>query len=505
MSTPPNRIPPPLDDIEDLLALYFDNQTTPEVCDAIEQWLRQDPSHPRIFAEYGYIERLIYTAQKSEDASAIFALLAKMEDAAEPELVELDAEALAPRRPKPAEQAPLTAREVVSITGYLIGRASRSKPALVGYAAAAAMLAAVLLIPWGGEPSPQTAPQTRPSTPSQARPVAVATLTADHDAQWAAFKLSAGDTLYAKQRLTLTHGFAEITTARGAVALLEAPATIELTDNDNALRLHTGKLVGICETAASKGFLVRTPHLDVTDIGTRFEVAFSEGQGTSVDVQTGVVSVSPAGAHSDYTERLVKENQFVRVSHDGQSSAFYERVGKKIDLQPIATGRGFEPGQIDAAWALVDGDEKQPLYVMQHRGNVWLKGEPTTSQWLSLSADEKPNRPRDVFHFVTSLTIPEGVDPETATINVRYLADDALEAVWVNGKRVASNLPLPRPDLDEIDHKQYQTWSTLELTEGFQAGQNEIRFAVRNKKHTVCFRAELTGSAMQNYRTLEEK
>uniref|UniRef100_UPI0035698FE8 LamG-like jellyroll fold domain-containing protein n=1 Tax=Roseovarius sp. TaxID=1486281 RepID=UPI0035698FE8 len=130
---------------------------------------------------------------------------------------------------------------------------------------------------------------------------AVATLTAAHDAQWAAFKPRAGDTLYAGQRFTLTEGFAEITTAGGAVAILEAPATIELTDNDNALRLHAGNLVGICETESSKGFLVRTPHMDITDLGTRFAIAVEpdaehgEAQSASeVIVMDGKVRVQPS-------------------------------------------------------------------------------------------------------------------------------------------------------------------------------------------------------------------
>ena len=69
--------------------------------------------------------------------------------------------------------------------------------------------------------------------PDQPGPRVLATT--EHDAVW---DRQPGEDLYAGQRLTLTQGFAEITTTRGAVAILEAPVTIELLNNDNALRLH---------------------------------------------------------------------------------------------------------------------------------------------------------------------------------------------------------------------------------------------------------------------------
>ena len=48
------------------------------------------------------------------------------------------------------------------------------------------------------------------------------------------------DALFASLRSWLREQTEAITTERGAVVILEAPATIELLDNDNALRLHTG-------------------------------------------------------------------------------------------------------------------------------------------------------------------------------------------------------------------------------------------------------------------------
>ena len=393
---------------------------------------------------------------------------------------------------------PLTRKVYASALSYVVRHTFTPKRVAVLASAAVLLLGVVLGILLMGGPEPQDqiveTPELRDTDPK-----AVATLTAEHGAVW---DRRPGQDLYAGQRFTLTAGFAEITTHRGAVATLEAPATFELIDNNNAIRLHAGKLVGVCEIDSAKGFLVRTPHVDVVDIGTRFEVVLSDDQGTRISVQEGVVSTSPANGTDQHANRLLRENQFMKISLDGRSSNAYEWVHQITDIKPISTGHDIESGERDPQWKLLDGEDERPLFVMPHNGTVWLKGDPTTSQWLSPSVGGETH-PLDVFTFATTLALPEGTQPDTARVRLRYLADDALEAVWVNGKRVASDLPLPRPDLDDVDHKQYQTWSTLELTEGFRVGSNDIRFDVRNKKHTFCFRAELTGTVTAAYISID--
>ena len=122
---------------------------------------------------------------------------------------------------------------------------------------------------------------------------AVATLTAERDAIWAEGDLAPGSVLRVDDRFTLTDGLAEITTQRGTVVILEGPATIELVDSPNALRLQAGKLIGICETPSSKGFLVYTKHAEVTDIGTRFGVEVQPSGETRLVVFSGEASIAP--------------------------------------------------------------------------------------------------------------------------------------------------------------------------------------------------------------------
>ncbi|MBX2852294.1 MAG: FecR domain-containing protein [Phycisphaeraceae bacterium] len=217
---------------------------------------------------------------------------------------------------------PLTMREITSAASYLARHALLRKPVILGGIAAMLALAVTLFFVFqGGSPTllptqPIAGAPERPDpgAPNPAR--AVATLTAEHDARWAWAELTVGDTLNAGQRLTLAAGFAEVTTLSGAVAILEAPATIELLDNHNAIRLHAGKLLGSCRSDSSKGFSVHTPNALVVDIGTEFGVEVDEQRQTFAHVYVGEVEVSSLEGNGADTVRLVTgQTAVVRIDN----------------------------------------------------------------------------------------------------------------------------------------------------------------------------------------------
>jgi hypothetical protein len=283
---------------EQLAAGYFD-----EVLDAAQQaelkaLLQADDRRVKRFAELAQLDQMINAEIAYQHEANRFGLSRSPNDSA-------SASAL-------AELASLYEDGLQSPVNFTTWRREQADKAaaerrqfwltrtLIGSAVAAALLLAATLLAVvliGDAPEPQVADQqddkqdainpTNPVIPTDA----VATLTNTHNALWAERALARGSELTPNQRLTLTAGFAEITTKRGAIAILEAPATIELLDNDNALHLHAGKLVGICETDSSKGFLVRTPHMDIIDIGTRFGVDVS-GDDVTASVFSGEVRLS---------------------------------------------------------------------------------------------------------------------------------------------------------------------------------------------------------------------
>ena len=186
----------------------------------------------------------------------------------------------------------------------------------------------------------------------------VATLTAEHDAVW---DRRPGEKLYAGNRFTLTRGFAEITTSRGAVAILQAPCTVEMTRGENELYLLNGKLVGLCYTPTSKGFVVRTNQANITDIGTEFGVEVGP-EYVKLSVLTGSAAIQPLDrAAATFEPEIVIAGQARSVVSgvDGlvpsrvDPSAFYRAIPSDYEQ----TVRGLKP----VVYCRFEEDNKQLL------------------------------------------------------------------------------------------------------------------------------------------------
>ncbi|MBX2853195.1 MAG: FecR domain-containing protein [Phycisphaeraceae bacterium] len=312
---------------------------------------------------------------------------------------------------------------------YLLHQTFTSKR-VVGLAAAAALLLGVIIaVALKDGPEPEREFVERPGQVETFIPdapimtSAVATLTAEHDAVW---DRRPNEDLFAGQRFTLEKGFAEITTRRGAVAILEAPATIELIDSPNALRLHTGKLVGICETESSKGFLVRTPHMDITDLGTRFGVDATQSEATAVHVLEGevdVVGMSASDERAAEPQRL-EAGQALRADPiDGVTSVGFEKLSFVQDVEQLSYRPAFQGhdilwrGQASGDLSL-DARQADAMQVFIERtgvrlqrdttvdladGRVWSKGSVPGQQ--SVSAGTRV----DVYLLHTDPAASEGV------------------------------------------------------------------------------------------------
>ena len=254
-----------------------------------------------------------------------------------------------------------------------------NNPAAWGGLAAVLAIALILTVVFGGgnptQPTPNTPTAQQPGT-SHNTPTVVATLTTQHDAVWAGRALAYGSELKAGDRLTLTTGFAEITTHSGAVVIIEAPATVELLDNNNAIRLHTGKLVGTCETESSKGFVVRSPHMDITDLGTRFGVDATQEQKTTVHVIEGEVEVVHTSDQGSLKQphRIVagqalvgSEAALTESSYQPQPFAYaFEGLSPSFEGGPVVW-QGMVPGDL-----LLNQQEADALQVFLERRSQQL-------------------------------------------------------------------------------------------------------------------------------------
>lgn len=275
----------------------------------LESWLREDAAHVRMFAELGMLEWHLLCELAILDAAAVSSAVREAEEDSEVDADVLTLVEIGGRASRASGRS-FNFRKTCEVAGFLVLEGLRTKGSR-NFAMAALLAIGVLLcivVFGGGGGSERQEVVTHPPSGSDVvHARRVATLTSLHEARWASTVRYIDDELVVGQTLTLIHGFAEVTTRRGAVAILEAPCTVEFIDNDNGLRLHSGKLLAVCEPDSSKGFLVRTPHMDVVDLGTRFGINAAQHIATDVHVFDGEVEVAMQAetSHAPLRERLV--------------------------------------------------------------------------------------------------------------------------------------------------------------------------------------------------------
>ncbi len=147
-------------------------------------------------------------------------------------------------------------------------------------------------------------------------PVIVARLTGAHDAVWTDGQIGTrlGAHLPAGHRMELTAGMAELTFTSGAVVVIEAPAVVQV-DGPQQCRIEAGRLIGRVP-AGAVGFVVRSPHATIIDLGTEFAVVVDDGLATEVHVIEGSVEV----AAPDRAARILTAGQALAVDRSGSRS-----------------------------------------------------------------------------------------------------------------------------------------------------------------------------------------
>ncbi|MEM9345260.1 MAG: FecR domain-containing protein [Planctomycetota bacterium] len=484
---------------------YLEDALTAEQAAVLEAWINASPNHAAAFLHMVRTHQVLDTIgrearlnrQAEEFDPLMMASLAKMEAQAERAILAeqerpADPHAVGHRSTKDdvtMRQALIDLRWAAGKVGY---RLAQSKTGVTSAVAAMLLIALLLIAPWKNNtpaPSPGHIDGPIAGDTSNIQPPkgnTVATLTAERDAVWSNDSLeraiAPGSSLRAGQRLTITRGFAEITTRSGAVAILQAPCTVELIDHDNAIRLISGKLVGICETGLSKGFLVRAPHMDVTDLGTRFGVDAASPAHTDIHVFEGKVEINRPD--------VVDAHQEISTGHSLRASAgnsllvpinqSYKAFGA---LRPItfplqATGEAMTANEADMNWQItaVNGQRIEPAVnpVVSDSTAYYqtLPSGPKASKFISWKPPSGPGAGEFfTYTFSTSFNVSDQVDPNQLRLSVRYIADNALAAVVINGKRIG---------VDGDITIAFSRWRNFTLSDHLVAGKNTIEFEVRN-------------------------
>lgn len=318
----------------DQIDSYLDGELPQAQAAELRQWINADPANARVFAERAVLHQEIRSilhrnrVQTVQNPHDILKELLEHETNAQADLVEIiDLTTSASRSSRRSKTFRLVFTNPMAISGI---------------AALVILSVSLFLIFDNGADTPRNdSPRQVAIDPAPPQTVStVATLTATHNAQWAERALVHGEPLYAGDSLTLTVGFAEITTIEGTAVLLEAPCAIQFDEQGNALRLQRGKLSANVPPQAV-GFTVHTPTARVIDYGTQFGVDVREDGTTHTAVFTGEVELSELSKSQDQPARNVRltEGWSSQVSRRGVlnrepkavSAKDHGRFAKSID------------------------------------------------------------------------------------------------------------------------------------------------------------------------------
>ncbi len=329
-------------------------------------------------------------------------------------------------------------------------------------------------------------------------------------------------------KYVLNSGLVEITYETGARVILQGPCTYEV-DSVRGGFLSLGKLTARVERSEVRGqrsdpaaeapslilhpsslFSVRTPTAIVTDLGTEFGVEVDKSGATQSHVFRGKVELRPVAegqgpAHvvqlrANESARVVAgagRVLTVEVHKTGPSSSFARRMPKWTAIELFNTGVGLKEGAPDPHWQLAArSDDPQfkprPAVVSRADPELWLANDAAASQWISAVGDASPLPDRVTYTFRTTFDLA-GTLPSTAALRGRFLADEHVDAIRLNGRKI--RVPVHSWNAPFVQ------WWEFTAAGGFVAGKNVLEidvfngdpFAESRPASPMGFRVELEG------------
>ncbi len=109
-----------------------------------------------------------------------------------------------------------------------------------------------------------------------------------------------------------------------------------------------------------------------------------------------------------------------------------------------------------------------------------LPNDPARSQWISLFADtgEKAYLPEEVTYTFRTTFDLTGTSPDTAVLQGRFMADNHVDAIRLNGRHV--DVPAHDCGGDWRQGYRFQEFHDFKATHGFVEGTNVLEIVVFN-------------------------
>jgi hypothetical protein len=261
-------------------------------------------------------------------------------------------------------------------------------------------------------------------------------------------------------------------------------------------------------------FSVRTPTAIVTDLGTEFGVEVDASGSTKSQVFQGRIELRVVNTSGSEGVQGQGALQVVRLGRNESAAvqaapgmpaalispasrakmpAFVRQLPRWSPIQVFSTGIGLRHGETDPHWQITafTGDPKfVPRSAVVTRAlPLYLPNNPEQSQWISLDG-EPVNMPDGVYTFRTTFRLGE-VSPEPVILQGRFLADNQVRAIRLNGHAV----PVPEYGMEPP----FDKFHAFVVRSGFVVGTNVLEVDVRNLhssrgEHTpMALRLELKG------------
>jgi hypothetical protein len=133
--------------------------------------------------------------------------------------------------------------------------------------------------------------------------------------------------------LKIDSGIVQLELKSGATLVVAAPAKWTI-DGDNRVSLQTGKLVARVP-ARAVGFIVKTPHAEIVDLGTEFGVAADEKGGTEVEVFKGEVQL-----HTGFSRTTSVQERPMTLKTGSAFRVEKAASGDTFSVRPVAADTG---------------------------------------------------------------------------------------------------------------------------------------------------------------------
>ncbi len=234
-------------------------------------------------------------------------------------------------------------------------------------------------------------------------------------------------------------------------------------------------------------FSVRTPTVRIADLGTEFGVEVDPSGVSTAQVYQGKVELLPVGADANRGKAIrLEKNESARVEvgkdriarvvrQPAQPSRFVRQMPKRVRIKVFNTGVNLKEGAPDPHWQLVarSDDPKlkpRPAVVADANAYPWLANQFDRSQWVSAVGPE-PIAPNGVvFTFRTTLDL-KGMRPSTAVLHGRFVADNHVRAIRLNGHEVS---------VLKHGYEEFGFFHGFSCDRGFVEGLNVLEIDVEN-------------------------